>query len=272
MSTSGDRYLRVPAILAQLSKVHYPQTLSQVASRLNLPKATTMRILGALADSGLVVRLPKQRGYVIGPAAARLALGLLQAPRFTQDVRGILANVVTLVGESCNLTALESDHMRYIERVEASHLLRLSMSAGDRVPLHCTASGKLALALMDSEDREALLRHLLLRPYTQTTVIDRGQLLRDLETIRRSRVGTDRGEFVHGMVAVAVPVMDTSGAMIAALACHGPTARISMRDLEAAVPMMRTAAEKLGALLGAETMPQGGSADAQIPRARATST
>lgn len=250
MQRLTGRHLRALAVLEQLAQTRYPQTLSQLALRLRIPKASLMRLLATLVAAEFVTQIPGSRGFTPGPQAAHLALRLLRGPQFSMSVRAVLAEVVQATGESCNLTALEGDHMRYIERVETAHPLRLTMAAGDQVPLHCTATGKLALALMAREERDAILDHVALQRYTAKTAIDRETLIGELAAIRKTRVGVDREEFVHGMVAVAVPVSDGSGLMVAALACHGPTARISMHTLQAAIPMMRTAAAKLSALLG----------------------
>lgn len=245
----NSRLLRVFAVLEQLAQTRYPQTLSQLALRLRLPKASLMRILATLVQAEFVTQVPGDRGFTSGPRAAHLALALLRGPQFAMSVRAVLAEVAEATGESCNLTALEGDHMRYIERVETAQPLRLSMAAGDHVPLHCTATGKLALALMPRQERDALLARIALRRHTAKTIVDQNALATALDAIRKTRIGVDREEFIHGMVAVAVPVLDSSGLMVAALACHGPTARVSMRTLESAIPMMRTVAKKLGTLL-----------------------
>lgn len=250
-----SRHLRVLAVLGQLAQTRYPQTLSQLAQRLHIPKASLMRLLATLVEAEFVTQIPGSHGFTAGPRAADLALGLLRGPQFSMSVRGVLAEVVQATGESCNLTALERDHMRYIERVETAHPLRLTMAAGDHVPLHCTATGKLALALMAPEERNVILDRVALQRYTAKTIIDREALIGELDAIHKTRVGVDREEFVHGMVAVAVPVSDNAGLMAAALSCHGPTARVSMRALQAAIPMMRTAATKLGILLGNSASP-----------------
>jgi DNA-binding IclR family transcriptional regulator len=213
-----------------------------LAQRLDLPKTSLMRILSALLESGFVVQAPGKRGFVLGPHASRLAVDMLSTPQFSRETRRILARLVESTGESCNLTAPEGDSMRYLARVETPHLLCLSMEVGSHVPLHCTATGKLFLALTDEMARETILDRIPLSRHTPKTLVDRQKLTRELVTIRKRRVGIDNEEFVVGMVAVAVPVMDAKGEMIAAVSCHGPTARVSLSTLSGAVPVMRDVA------------------------------
>jgi DNA-binding IclR family transcriptional regulator len=254
MSSPMIRYLRVPALLGQLARARHPQTLAQLAQRLDLPKTSLMRILSSLVASGYVVNAPGERGFVLGPGATRLALEVLGTPHFSRSSRAILARLVEATGETCNLTALEGDGMRYLERVETSHLLRLKLDVGTHVPLHCTASGKLMLALMDDVQRGQVLDRIVLARHTPRTLTDRAQLERELAAIRQRRVGIDQEEFVLGMVAVSVPVLDKSGRMIAAMACHGPTARVSMAFLLESVPVMREAALAMGKVLGDDAL------------------
>ena len=246
-----NAYLRIPVLLEQMSRARHPQTLSQLAQRLDLPKTSLMRILAALVEGGFILRVPDHRGYVLGPRSTRLALAFLATQEFSRNARAVLVDVVKATGETCNLNALEGNQMRYLERVETAEVLRLTMAAGDLVPLHCTASGKLALGMMTDARRERTLGTIGMRRYTPHTLTDRSALEQELATIRKERIGVDREEFVQGMVAVAVPVLDDKDQMIAALACHGPTARISMTDLYEHIPLMRQAAVRAARLLGA---------------------
>lgn len=242
MTGAPARYLRELRVLEQLARAQHPQTLSMLAQRLDLPKTSLMRLLATLVESGFVIKAPGEQGFLPGTRAARLAVSILCTPHFSRSARAILARLVEATGESCNLTALEGDSMRYLERVETHHPLRLSMEVGAHVPLHCTATGKLMLALMDDSTRRATLDRIALASHTPRTQTQRGVLEQDLALIRQQRIGIDREEFVLGMVAVAVPVLDGKGRMIAAIASHGPTARVSLPFLLDQVPRMREAA------------------------------
>lgn len=248
------RYLRGLRLLEQLATAQHPQTLSQLAHRLDLPKTSLMRILEALVDEGYVIRAPGALGYIPGPEAMRQALVLLETPSFQRATRAILAGLVETTGASCNLTAPDGDSMHYLQRVETRHPLRLSMNVGSHVPLHCTATGKLMLAMMSGDGCDQTLERIELAAYTRRTLTDRQALQGDLQKIRRQKFGIDEEEFVLGMVAVAVPVLDAQQRMIAAIACHGPTARISMQSLIKLVPKMRQAAKQMAQLFADSDM------------------
>ena len=245
MADSTARYLRELRVLEQLARAQHPQTLSMLAQRLDLPKTSLMRLLATLLNAGFVIKAPGEQWFLPGPRAARRAVSVLRTPHFSREARAILARLVETTGESCNLTALEGDSMRYLERVETAQPLRLSMEVGAHVPLHCTATGKLMLALMDDAPRQAALARIELTALTPRTLTHRDALELDLAHIGQRRIGVDREEFILGMVAVAVPVVDVRGRMIAAISSHGPTARVSLPFLLQQIPKMREAAEQM---------------------------
>jgi DNA-binding IclR family transcriptional regulator len=120
------------------------------------------------------------------------------------------------------------------------------------VPLHCTASGKLFLAFMRPAEQRALLGRLDLARMTPKTITRPESLMSALLPIQAQEMGIDDEEFIVGMVAVAVPILDREGKMIAALACHAPTAQASLQDLTEKAPFMRQAARELGLILASD--------------------
>ncbi|RKP52679.1 IclR family transcriptional regulator [Trinickia fusca] len=248
------RVLRALAVLEALASAGQPCTLSQLSVRLHIPKATLLRLIESLEARGYVMHLPDSRGHdrgiALGPRAAQFALATLGNNTFTRACRSVLRALADVLGETCNLTALDNDTVLYVERVETTEPLRLEMRPGMRVPLHCTASGKLFLSQMTILERNALLAQLTLKKMTHRTLTDPQLLAAELDRLGRRGVGIDNEEFVRGMVAVAVPVRAAAdGHVLASLAVHAPTARATLDDLLKAVPQMKEAASRLAPLL-----------------------
>src|SRR5690606_8807097 len=130
--------------------------------------------------------------------------------------------------------------------------LQLHLRTGAHVPLHCTASGKLFLAMMPDVHRKCLLDTLPLPAMTPKTITDRQRLAHELGLIAQQRIGTDNEEFVRGMVAIAVPVRDDKGRVIAAVACHAPTATHSFSDLFSFSSLMNDTAAAIGQVLAGD--------------------
>ncbi|CAB3625800.1 Pectin degradation repressor protein KdgR [Achromobacter pestifer] len=243
------RSLRALVVLEHLARAQHPPTLAQLAQRLDMPKTTLMRLLAAMQRAGFVAATPTENGFVPGPQATSLALSTLRASAFTRACRAVLAQLAGTLGETCNLTAPDGDRVVYMERVETTEPLRLFFAVGSHVPMHCTASGKLFLASMNRLERGRVLARLPLTRNTPRTLTDPVQLEEELERLAVRGIGIDNEEFVRGMSAVAVPVKDGEDRVVAAVACHAPTARVMLDDLLRAVPVLQRAAHSLHEVL-----------------------
>jgi len=233
------------SLLERLVEGAHPLTLAELASQLDLPKATIHRLLKSLEDARLVTRDLSGKRYVLGDRLTRLSLRALVFSARTLPVRAILERLVAELGESINLGVLEGTSVTYLQRVECNWPLRTYLSAGSRVPLHCTATGKLFLALMPTALRAALLDEIELRAYAPNTITSRKRLEAELARIRDERLAVNNEEFMLGAVGLSVPIVDASGEMVAGLALHAPVARLSVDAARKHAPALRRAAEKL---------------------------
>lgn len=243
-SADDVRRLRPLRLLQHLATASQPLTLGQLAGLMSVPKSTLMRLLDSMEANGYVLQVPAQRGYVAGSRSVELSLQILQGTNVRRDCRGVLRKLVGKLGETCNLTVQDAGRVLYIERIETTQLLRMHLDPGTWVPMHCTASGKLFLASMPLAERRHVLAQLALNRHSPRTITDPVQLERELDEIAKRGIGVDNEEFVGGMIAVAVPVRNEDGRVVAAIACHAPTARVSLFELYAGVRHMREAADE----------------------------
>jgi IclR family transcriptional regulator, acetate operon repressor len=236
---------RALQLLEIIAKAEQPPTLNELVSLVELPKATTHRFVSLLETLGFAQRAPDGRRYQVGHRLTALAIDVMrnslsQAPR-----RAILASLVDEIGETCNITVLDGSELIYLDRVESDWPIQIRLSVGSRVPLHCTASGKLFLSLAPPQLRKALIESHPLRRHTSQTITDHAKLDAELENIRQTNVGTDNEEFIEGMAAAAVPVWDSRGKICATVAVHGPTGRLPVSRAIALTPALKNAAERL---------------------------
>ena len=246
---TGSSAERSLGLLARLAAAGKAMSLADLAAELNLPKATAHRLCTQLQDSGFIARGLSERDYVVGPALRKLALDTLNHGTERGLRHEVLADLVADVGETCNFTTTDGAGVLYLDRVEAPWPWRLTMEVGAHVPLHCTASGKLFLATMPAAKREQMLDHLQLARMTANTLTDVEALREECRQIAVAGHSLDREEFMDGLVAAAVPVRDAQGMVRAALAVHGPIARMPIAKALAHVPKLHAAAERMGRLL-----------------------
>jgi DNA-binding IclR family transcriptional regulator len=242
---SPSSTLRAFSVVELIAKAEAPVTLDELTQSSGLPKPTVHRILGLLMRGGIVSRESFDKRYFVGPRLSSIALRVQMHSPARAWRHSILVRLVDEIGETCNFTMLDGHDVLYLDRVETSSPVRLHMDAGSRVPLHCTASGKLFLAQMTPAQRRRVLGNSPLKRYTDRTITSVGTLEKALKKIRADGVGTDIGEYLEGSVCLAVPVTDRDGRFCAVVAIHGPAPRMTLKKGVEYLPALRRAAKAL---------------------------
>src|SRR5262245_54779112 len=234
------------AILEHVASSRTPVDVLDIIASVKLPKATAYRLVDWFVTQGYLAREPGRRRLIVGPKLANLAFGALSSSMRHDTPHVVLQRLVHTLNETCNIGTLLNGEVVYLDRVEAEHWpLRLHYTSGSRVPLHCSAIGKLFLALAASPRRKRLLQSLELRRFTDSTITDSARLDAELRQIRKEQVSFDREEYLVGVVCMAVPVISKNGEMLAALAIQAPQARMNVQTARRHLPALRHAATEL---------------------------
>ncbi len=242
------------AILEHVASARTPVDVLDIIASLKLPKATAYRLVDWFVTQGYLAREPGRRRLIVGPKLTNLAFGALSASMRHDTPHVVLQRLVHTLNETCNIGTLLNGEVVYLDRVEAEHWpLRLHYTIGSRVPLHCSAIGKLFLALAASPRRRRLLQSLDLRRFTDTTITDGERLDAELRQIRKEQVSFDREEYLVGVVCMAVPVIGKNGEMLAALAIQAPEARMNVQTARRHLPALRNAASELAEIFQDKT-------------------
>ena len=246
---SDDTAGAVPKALRVLEAVaarKRPMSIAEVAAALDMPQPTAHRIVATLEKLGFLGREPGKRRIVEGARFVTLGLNVLQAAAGSGTRHAVLAALAKKTGESCNLGVMANGHVVYIDRVESQWPLGLRFETGSRVPLHCTAIGKLLLSRLPETALDAYLANGTLTRYTATTITDARRLKAELARIRRQEFSVDNQEFMSGVVCIAVPVAGArEGGVPAGLAISAAEARLTLSGVKRFLPDLRAAAAKL---------------------------
>jgi len=221
-------------------------SLQALVEATGLPKPTVHRMLQQLETAGYLQRERDGRHYGTGVRLRRLAENLLLNDSHHGARRAVLRQLVDEIGESCNLTALSGSEVVYLDRVETAAPLRFDLHPGSRVPVHCSASGKIFLAQMTREQRRRLLAHAPLERCTPNTLTDLDKLERELRRVLRDGCAVDDEEFLPGLVCLAVRVPAASGHSNQCVALQAPTMRLSASKARLLLPALQKAATALG--------------------------
>lgn len=246
--TSSERIptnLRTLLILEILGRNDHAMTASEINESLDLPKQTIHRLCTTLEENGFIARLGNSKRYQVARRLRELGSGLIHSSRDHIARHQVLKDLAANVGETVNYVVPEDGGMRYLDRVETDWAFRIQLPIGTNVPFHCTASGKCFLASLPPKQRQNLARSLNFEQMTGQTHVSAETLLDELAEVRQLRYSLDREEFLDGMIALAVPITDTNGRFVAALAMHGPTQRLSIDLLISQVKLIQDAANRL---------------------------
>jgi DNA-binding IclR family transcriptional regulator len=133
--------------------------------------------------------------------------------------------------------------------VQGDGPIAIRVSAGEQMPLHSTAIGKVLLATLDADRARALLGSRLAR-VTERTITDPDKLLRSFNRVRSQGFATVREENLPGVLSVGAPVHDASGAIVAAISIAYARSLDPALSLEAMTPHVVEAAQRVSRALG----------------------
>jgi DNA-binding IclR family transcriptional regulator len=248
-SATNTAIQKAIAILETIANDTRALSLPDIAEQLSLPRQTVYRVIKQLEDIGLVIRDPSRERYCIGQRLNHLALASISNSYQNKKSHAILRHLVDEVGETCNVGMLDGHEVIYIDRVECDWPLRVQLKAGSRVPVYCTAIGKLLLANLEADERKHVLSISELKRFTDNTITSPEELEENLEEVRLLGYSINNQEDSVGLIAMAVPIHDTHGRIVAGLAVHGPEARLSIPAARRLLPKFQEAAAKIGTAL-----------------------
>lgn len=195
---------------------HHPQlTLSEVAKRAGLSRATARRFLFTLVRLGYM--RTDGRVFSLTPRVLQLGYAYLSGMRLPEVAEPHLKELSQLVGESTSASVLDGDDVVYIARVHTRRIMTVGINVGTRFPAYATSMGRVLLAFLPSEELTAYLDRVELRPLTPRTITSRTALEAALEQVRERGWATVDQELEAGLRSVAVPIRGRDGTVVAAM-------------------------------------------------------
>ncbi len=223
---------RAVELLARLGEEPAPETVAELADDAGMPTSTAYRLLAELEAHGLVARGP-DHAVALGTrlvALGRSAEAGLHA-RLVAPAAALMEELSHRTGETVILTApcgLEALVLHVVETER--HSVRLSYARFRRAPMHRGASGKILAAYLEPAELERLV-----------AATGRPELVEELAVIRADGYAFTAGELDAGAAAVAAPVLDRRGRILAGLSIAGPEQRIVEDVAGAAAAVVETA-------------------------------
>jgi IclR family pca regulon transcriptional regulator len=219
-------------------------TLSDVAKRAAITRATARRLLLTLCDLGYASSDGKH--FTLRPRMLRLGYAYLSSMGWSEVALTHLRELAEAHGETCSVSVLDGQDIAFAVRVPASRHGVMLVPAGGRLPAYATSPGRVLLGGLSPEELNAYFSTGIMRPLTKHTVHTPAGVRRIVEQARRDGYAFTGEELDYGVNCIAVPIRDATGAIVAALNLSGPSSRLRRREaIGKMLPDLREAARKI---------------------------
>jgi len=203
-------------ILRYLSEQPQPVNLTQVARATALIPSTCFHILQTLARDEYVSFDPVRKDYAIGYRVMDLAKGAAVIGRDMHRVRPLLERVAQDYDVTVTLwRPVTREQLMLVMTAFGRGAVRIHMSVGQRVPVLAAAAGRLVAAHMEFTPKEL---RALFRQVSWARPLTFERFMAQAVEAKKRGWAVDKGIFITGTAAVAVPVFDADGRMVMAAA------------------------------------------------------
>ena len=222
-------------------------TISEVARRTGLTRATARRILLTLADLGYVEA--SRREFALTRAVLELAKPFAERGDPWDYALPYLESLTERTGESASIAVLDGTEILYVARVQTRRLMTLAVTVGSRLPAHATSKGRVLLANLPEAELEAYFAQTAIARYTERTVVDEGELRAILADVRRRGWAIVDQQLEPGLCSVAAPIVDSTGRAGAALSVCAHAGRVDPETLRTEfLPLVVETARRVSAV------------------------
>lgn len=239
------------AVINSFSREHNPQTLSEVAGRTGLTRATARRVLLTLTDLGYVHRDGRQ--FSLTPKVLDLGYSFLSSFRVVELAQPSMERLVDEVRESSSMSVLDGSEIVYVARVPTSRIMTISLALGSRLPAYPTSMGRVLLSGLPQGELDRYVAETKFEKLTPHTIVDPATF-----RVVVAKTGEDGytlvdQELEEGVRSIAAPIRNGNGEVIAAInvSCHASRVDVDRMRTEFRPTLLATAAEisdRVGAL------------------------
>lgn len=224
-------------------------TVTEVSRKFRIPKSSAYAILQTLKSRGYLQKNGDDK-YSLTLKIHGLGNALIDSLDWRQKIYPLLKQLTEKSRITGHLAVLDQGYAVYIEKVEVMGAIRLTTWIGKRMHLHSTSIGKALIAHLPEEDIAQMIAERGLPRLTSRTLIDPRHLKRELAQVRSQGYALANEENEEGVRAVAAPIFNHSGQVVAAVNLGGSTLQIKMKDIPELGSLVRAHAQQMSRQLG----------------------
>lgn len=220
-------------------------TLAEVAARTGLSRPAVRRILLTLQRLGYLTSTGGR--WSLTPRVLTIGQHFAATHGVVEIAQPHLLRLTEATHESASLAQLDGTDVVYVARVQVRRVMSISIDVGSRVPAHATSMGRVLLAWAPPSIVERVVEAGL-HPLTAKTITDPVRLRDSLHEVRKRGYAVVESELEEGLLSAAVPVRDSDGTVVAALAYSTSVGRRTLAQVTGeVVPLMLEAADGISA-------------------------
>jgi IclR family pca regulon transcriptional regulator len=224
-------------------------TVAELAKVVGLPRATVRRCLLTLKMLGYV-ETNGEKFFRLAPKVLVLAQAYISSSLLPRIAQPVIERVSENLNESCSVSILYGEDIIYVARSARRRRGSLLRDVGSSLPAHITSMGRVLLAGLSEKDLDAYFKRAKLERFTANSIIDPAQLRAEIEKVRREEYCVIDQEFELDLRALAVPIRNSSGTIVAALSANTEAGRTNRRELRTKfLPALRAAANEMRVFL-----------------------
>lgn len=207
-------------VIHSFSREHPSQTLSEVATRTGLTRATSRRVLLTLAELGYVAQTG--RSFSLTPKVLDLGYSFLSSLQVIEVAQPSMERLVDEVHESSSMSVLDGSEIVYVARVPTTRIMTIALALGSRLPAYPTSMGRVLLSGMADDELDDYIGRTDFERLTPHTVTDPRLFRSIVMKVRAEGFALVDQELEEGVRSIAAPIRNRRGEMIAAmnLSCH----------------------------------------------------
>lgn len=232
---------RAVAVLRALAEAPGDLGNNEIARRTGVNPSTVSRLLATLADAELVRRTPDSGRFRLGPRLVELGNAALARVDLRQLGRPHLIALTAATGETATLSVPNGEATITVDFVQSPASVRSVAEVGRPSIPHATAIGKVFLAHGGATPSGRLAS------YTPRTITEPKVLAAEIARTRERGWAQAVGEREADLNALAAPVLDARGELVAVLGLQGPAGRFDAEAMRAAVDQLVRHAAQLSA-------------------------
>ena len=251
-STAMSSTIRCLKVLELLAEEPFELSFSDLAARLDVPKASAHRLCTTLIEAGLITQEPATRRYMLSSHALWIGSGYLRHSPIYRAAFFPMQELARQVPGTVQLGVLDHDYVLFIHSVGYAGAPDAFADVGLRRPMNATASGKMFLAGMSSEEVDRIMAKCS-EKYTSSTITSAPRMQQELTQVKKMRYARNVEELLPGYWVLAVGVAGQDDLPSATISITLPLEELSQEREIAIAALLKEAARKTSLQLGPNT-------------------